>query len=854
MKSISRSLSLAVLSFVYIAFSSPLQAVAQVNETVKAKSLPPVHWIRSRDYDMRHVALNLKFDWEKELAYGTSTLTLSSLIPNLQQIDLDAGGMKIGSVQANGRALRFDYDLKASRLSVKLDKSLSIGELVTIVVEYSTTGYVVENTLGFGGGGGLKFIKPTPNAPNRRRQIWSQGESDYNRFWFPAYDSPNDFRTSELIATVEKPMTVISNGSLIEKRDNGDGTQTFHWKMDIPYANYLTSIVVGEYAEIKGEYDGIPVLSYVFPNELREGTATTRRLPEMVKFFSEITGLRYPYPKYAQTMAEGFSGGMENISATTMTPEMILDERELANGDKEDPESLQSHELAHQWFGDYVTTREWSDIWLNESFATYFQAMWDEHSKGKDYFLFNDVVANQEAYYGSWAEGQRRPIVTKYYENADALFDTYAYPRGGAVLHMLRKHLGDALFFKGIKHYLESNANKPVQTEQLRIAFEEATGQSMDWFFDQWLYKMGHPVFVVTKKYDAASKQLVLTVRQSAAKDDASGYPQVEFFQTYVDVAVDGKVSRLWIEPKETNVFSIKVQDDPKLVNFDYEGTLIKELDFKKSTDELIYQFKNDADVLGRRWAMNELLAIDGPDAPRARAAVVVGLRSEKFAGLRREGLDSISAPSGGSFKPEQQIADALKTFSSDEDSGVRSLAMSRLGLMNDVANAPLFISNLSAESYRVVDAAAAGLGRLKDPKYYPMLEKLARTDGWKDNIRVSGLKALALLGARRAMPIGIEYSNPKFSTAVRNAAAQILASSGKGDNSSFQILMQNFKDAIEEGNQWNIFKSLRNLATFGDVRAEGAFKTAKDKFKSDAQFLEALTRVEADFVKALKK
>jgi HEAT repeat protein len=281
---------------------------------------------------------------------------------------------------------------------------------------------------------------------------------------------------------------------------------------------------------------------------------------------------------------------------------------------------------------------------------------------------------------------------------------------------------------------------------------------------------------------------------------------------------------------------------------------LIKELDFKKDIDELIYQFKNDSDVLGRRWAMNELLAIDGPDASRARAAVVVGLRSEKFAGLRREGLDSISAPSGGSFKPEQQIVDALKTFSSDADPGVRSLAMSRLGLLNDVANAPLFISNLSAESYRVVDAAAAGLARLKDSKYYPMLEKLARTDGWKDNVRVSGLKALALLGDRRAMPLGIEYSNPKFSTAVRNAAAQILASSGKGDNSSFQILMQNFKEAIEEGNQWNVFRSLRNLATFGDVRAEGAFKTAKDKFKSDAQFLEALTRVEADFVKALKK
>lgn len=269
------------------------------------KPLPPVHYIRSHDYDMQNISLNLKFDWNKEQAYGTATITLAPLVPNLQKVNLDAGLLIINSIKSGGKDLTFDYNEKETLLSVNLDRVYKIGEPLTFVIDYRTKGEVVPNTLGFGGGGGLKFIKPAANNPNGRRQIWSQGESDYNRYWIPSYDSPNDFATSELTATVEKPLMVISNGKLLERKDNGDGTETFHWKIDEPHANYLTSVVVGEYAEVKGEYAGIPVSSYVFPNELKEAQATTQRLPEMVKYFSEKTGVKYPYAKYAQTIATG---------------------------------------------------------------------------------------------------------------------------------------------------------------------------------------------------------------------------------------------------------------------------------------------------------------------------------------------------------------------------------------------------------------------------------------------------------------------------------------------------------------------------------------------------------------------
>ena len=851
--------------FAALLFSFPVISAAQPANANEIKKLPPVHYIRSRDYDMRHNALNLKFDWEKEQTYGTATITLAPLVPNLKIINLDAGLMMINSVKLNnGTVLQHQYDEKESRLSVNLDKIYPVGEPVTIVVDYRTKGEIVPNTLGFGGGGGLKFIKPTADNPNRRRQIWSQGETDYNRFWFPSYDSPNDFRTSEMTATVEKPMFVVSNGKLLERKDNKDGTETFHWKMDTPYANYLTSIVVGEYAEVKGEYQGIPVSTYLFPNDLKDGAVSVKNLPAMVAFFSEKTGVKYPYVKYAQTMAEGFGGGMENISATTMTPTMIHDERELLDIDSE---GLQSHELAHQWFGDYVTTREWSDIWLNESFATYFQALWTENSKGHEEFLYSDVRSNQQASLQTWNQGQRRPIVTKYYTNPDALFDTYAYPRGGAVLHMLRKHLGDELFFKSLNHYLTKNANQPVQTEQLRIAIEETTGQSMDWFFDQWLYKMGHPIFEVTQNYDDAAKKLTLTVKQTQKIDLLNEYPQVEFFQTHVEIEIDNQIKRVWIEPKAENVFTFDAAAKPNLVDFDNEGTLIKELKYEKSNDELIYQFKNDKDVLGRVWAMNQLSArwkgkdINEADKAKIHAALNQAITNDSFWAMRRDAIQIVAAPQGNpnaaDFAPANYDAatvNALINAAKDGNSLVRAAAISALGLTKDAKYSVIFLAALNDRSYGVIDAASISLARTKDAKYYDSLAKLIETDSWKDRIRLAGLNSLSVLGDKRAIEIGFKYAGKTYSQAVQSNALGVLAASGKGDARVYPLLFENFKKALADNNFQSIFNGLQSFIRLADPRGQEAFNLTKEKFKNQANLLGFASQMESQFKKAIEQ
>ena len=864
-KSLTRKI--AAFSMLVLLGVSSVSAARPMNEFVwqetmqEVKKLPPVHYVRSRDFDMQHVALNLKFDWEKEQTFGTATVTLAPMLPNFQTVNLDAGAMTIKSVKLGGRDLKFTYDDAKTNLSVALDRVYRIGEALTLTIDYRTNGVVVANTLGFGGGGGLKFIKPDADNPNRRRQIWSQGETDYNRFWFPSYDSPNDFRTSELTATVEKSMFVVSNGKLVSRKDNRDGTETFHWKMDTPYANYLTSIVVGEYAEIKGDYQGIPVITYLYPNEAKEGAASVEKLPEMVKFFSEKTGVKYPYVKYAQTMAEGFGGGMENITATTMTPSMIHDRRTLLDFDSE---SLQAHELAHQWFGNYVTCREWSEIWLNESFATYMQALWHERSKGRDYFLYADVRGNQQQYFQTWNQGVRRPIVTKYYTNADALFDTYAYPRGGAVLHMLKKHLGDEMFFKGINRYLTKHANQPVQTEQLRISIEEATGQSMDWFFDQWLYKMGHPVFEITQNYDAAAKKLTLNVKQTQKIDPLNEYPQAEYFEARVAVEIDDRIEQVWLKPQAENVFTFDAPVKPQLVNFDYEGTLIKEIKFEKSLDELVYQLKNDKDVLGRVWALNALGALYRSDKtdPMSKSKMTTAfgetIASDPFWAIRRDAIQIVGAPQGNPLDPALSVTDRTKAVLNnamqDKNSQVRAAAIAALGLTKDAKYTANFTAALQDQSYGVIDASAIALARTGDPSAYNALVRLTATASWKDRVMLAGLNGLATLGDKRALDLGFKFAGQTYPANVRAAALNVLAGSGQGDARVYPLLLESFKKSLANNDFQGIFSGFQGFVRLADPRGQEAFDLAKEKFKGQRNFIGFIEQIETQFKKALER
>lgn len=857
-----------IFSFAFLSAVSarPLKTDTLFDSDEK-RPLPAVNWIRSRKIDVKHLDIDLRFDWEKDQAYGATTVTLAPFA-DTDKISLDAAAMTINSVTlAGGKALQFAYDGKKDNdnLEVTLDRVYRGGEDVKVKVDYRTN-YVNKADSGdtaIGGfGRGLRFIKPTADNPAKPRQIWSQGESEFNRYWFPSYDTPNDFRTTELRATVEKPFFVVSNGKLTETRENADNTRTFVWKMDQPYTNYLTSIVVSETTPVVQDFDGIPVYNYGYVNETKEVAATVKNLPATMRFFSEITGVKYPYAKYSQAFVEDFGGGMENISATTQIEEMIHDERELLDTDSE---GLQSHELAHQWFGDFVTCRDWGQIWLNESFATYMQAMWTEKLKGHDEFLYSDIRGNQNATIGTWNQGNRRPIVTKYYADKDAMFDTYAYPGGGSVLHMLRKHLGDKLFYASLKHYLTQNAHQPVSTEELRIAVEETTGQSMDWFFDQWLYRMGHPIFDVTQSYDAAAKKLTLNVKQTQKIDLNNDFPQTEFFQSFVDVEIDNRIERVWLKPQAENVFTFDAATKPKLVNFDYESTLLKEMTFKKTGAELLYQMANDKDVLARREAMHELATKGGDDVDKAQivAALLTAAEKDPFWRLRRAALSEIASifspdpPRGKerpAFKLDANVEAVVLRLAKAKEPGIRGDALELLGETQDKKYADLLLAGLSDPSYSVIDQSALAIARVKDERAYEALSKLTATRSWKGRIQIAGFNGLAELGDKRGFDAGYKAATDKtLPFNVRTAALAVVGAAGKGDARAYPLIFEKFKAAYDAGNVQGIINGITAIVKLADPRGQEAIDLLKVKFKDNPGAQQFIAAQEAALKAAIK-
>jgi len=791
----------------------------QLQTPQQSRPFPPTQYIPDHNFDTRHVALDLRFDWEREQLIGIETMVFKPLLVNVKSIELDAADMTITSVMlVNGGPLQFAVDPAKQKLRIALGRAYQPSDELAIVIEYHTNG--PQNKLPGLVGAALRFIKPSPEDPTRPKQIWSQGESEYNHYWFPVYDHPNDFFTSELTATVEKPLTVVSNGKLLDTKDNNDGTRTFHWKIDQPHASYLTSIIVGEYTPIVSEYQGIPIITNVYPNQVEEGKVTAARLPEMVKFFSEKTGLKYPYAKYAQTTVRDFGGGMENISATTQTDNMIHDARTELDSNTD---GLQSHELAHQWFGDYVTCRDWSDIWLNESFATYFQAMWDEHKLGGDDFLYSDVKANQDAYFTAWKQGNRRPIVTKNYASPDAVFDTYAYPRGGAVLHMLRRTLGEDNWWRAINYYLRKYANQPVETEQFRIAIEESTGQAMDWFFDEWLYRMGHPIFRVTQNYDPATKALRLSVEQLQTIDNSSQFPQVALFQTPVEIEIGTasgtRLERVQILPKKEQSFTLAVDSKPLLVNFDYRGTLIKEVLFDKTTEDLAYQLTRDEDVLGRVWALGQLASrVTAPTTSEIEKQRIAGelanaVTRDKFFGVRLDAATALANVKDPSARA------ALVAATRDPNARVRARAITSLGGSKDPSLASLYEKFLSDPSYAVIKAAALALGETQTPGAYEALAKLLNIPSWRDNIKISALSGLSALGDKRALDVAFRYAEKGNQAQVRAAALRLLGRIGGNDPRAFTLISDAAMKAFAIGDYSLATAAGEALVSLGDPR-----------------------------------
>jgi aminopeptidase N len=559
--------------------------------------------------------------------------------------------------------------------------------------------------------------------------------------------------------------------------DERDGRRTFHWRQSLPHVAYLLSVAAGDFAEIIEQVDGVPAQYYIPKGREEDGRRALARTPEMLRFFSERTGIPYPYAKYAQVVVNDFIfGGMENVSATTLTDTALYDER-AAPDFADATDGLVAHELAHQWFGDLLTCRDWAHGWLNEGFATYFDALFTEHQRGVDEFRYQ-MQRNAEIYMRDDATRYRRPIVSNTYNEPIDLFDRQFYEKGSWVLHMLRFELGDELFWKAVRHYAAKHRGANVTTPDLQRAIEEATGRNMDAFFEQWVYGAGHPAFNVSYEWDDTAMQAKLTVKQTQSAEHGTA----EVFRT--PVAVDFGVGsgaqpfRVQLSEREQS-FYFPLPEKPKLVRFDPGGWLLKTVEFKRGQDLLLEQLQHDADVVGRIDAAKALAKLGTREAVAGLKQAVLG---DPFWGVQNEAARAL-----GTLGTEAAL-DALLECLGVAHPKARRGVVAALGEFRDEppasrgARAAEALERLLAQgdaSYYVEAEAAAALGKTRSASAFGGLEKALEKESHNNIIRARTFEGFAELRDERALPIALEWTRYGRPMQARMAAAACLGKLG---------------------------------------------------------------------------
>jgi len=390
---------------------------------------------RSRDYDLQHSKIILKFDVDQKEVIGDVTHTLS-ILKDTNKLWFDSVGLTIHSVLLNKSSAKFET--KDDKLIIPLSPAAKPGDKFEVEIKYE--GKTSK---------GAYFILPDKDYPDRPKQIWTQGESEDTRYYLPTYDYPNDRLTTETILTVPAAWITVANGKLVSVKDAGNGLKTWSWQESLPSSTYLITVVAGEFDEVKETWRGKPVTYYAPKGRGDRLKINYGRTPQMMEYFSKTIGVDYPWEKYAQAMVDDFvAGGMENSSATTNTSSSLVHPMiapEYTTG--QDP--LISHELGHQWFGDLVTCKDWGNLWLNEGFATFMEYLWSEHYFPKDQSEYERWSNFQE-----WFEQSNlwlKPIVRHDFDDSSE-FDGNAYGKGGDVLYMLRHQIGNDAFYRGLKH------------------------------------------------------------------------------------------------------------------------------------------------------------------------------------------------------------------------------------------------------------------------------------------------------------------------------------------------------------------------------------------------------------------
>jgi aminopeptidase N len=685
----------------------------------------PARYMPARQYDLQHLRLDLAFDWDAKSVAGTAANTLSPLLPGFDEAVFHTVGLDVRQVRVNGAERPFTLDAQAGTLTVGLGRAYGPQDRLEVAIDYSAHPQ-----------GGLYFVGPDRAYPEKPRQIYSQGETELNRYWFPTWDYPNDRTTTEMIATVKRPFEVVSNGKLLEVTDRPDGRRTFHWRMDVAHTTYLVSVAIGEFVKVSDNWR-VPVDYYVPPSP--DAEARARRsfgdTPKMLEYYSQATGRPYPYAKYAQTAVIDYMwGGMENISATTQTARTLHDARAALDFTSED---LVAHEAAHQWFGDLVTCEDWSHIWLNEGFADYFTALYKHHAHGDGEFAL-EMDELRAQYLEEDSKRYRRPIATRHYVDPLDMFDTHTYRKGALVLHMIRYLVGEEGWWKGVRSYVDRFAGQTVTTPDLQSVMEEATGASLGTLLDSYVYGAGHPELKVKWDWQPETRQVHLEVRQVQKLDEQTG---LFSFPLEVALVEEGRivVRRVPVAARELQDLYIPSEARPRTVTLDPEGWILKTVDFDKPAAEWVLQLAEVKPFAARLEAIRALADQGGDEAV---AALGRTLREDSLYGVRREAAKAL-----GKITTDASLK-ALRAGLDDKDSRVRTAVLESFASFPEHAELiPVLRRSLEKEeSYYARAAAATALAAFESRRaeVVPLLLAALDQESFRETVRAAVIKALA--------------------------------------------------------------------------------------------------------------
>ncbi len=751
------------------------------------------HYNPDRPGQVEHIFLDISLDIPNQSYHGTCSITLTPIRDGINRLELDAVNLNIQSVQIDEGSQNFDYD--GEKLSVQLEQPTQVNKRIVIAIAY-----LVEKPQR-----GIYFIKPDKHYPNKPTQVWTQGEDEDSRFWFPCFDYPGQLSTSEIRVRVPKPLIAISNGELIATQEDGD-EKIYHWSQQQVHPTYLMTLAVGDFVEIGSEWKGKPITYYVEKGREEDAQRSMGKTPRMTEFLSEKYGYPYAFPKYAQVCVDDFIfGGMENTSTTLLTDRCLLDQR--AALDNQNTESLVVHELAHQWFGDLVVIKHWSHAWIKEGMASYSEVLWTEHEYGAEAAAYYRLL-DARSYVAEDSSRYRRPMVTHVYREAIELYDRHIYEKGSCVYHMIRAQLKDDLFWKAIQTFVQDNAHKTVETVDLLRAIETATGHNLLFLFDQYVYRGGHPDFKVAYAWDADSKLAKVTVTQTQATSGNHGSSS-NLFDLKIPIGF-GYVPQEGVKNEELRViskentphsktFTVRVheyeqsfyfplEEKPQFISFDVGNNYLKTVSLEYPIPELKAQLEFDPDPISRIYAAEALAKKGGLEVVKALSCALKkdpywGVRAEVATQLAEIKLDQafdglVAGLQDSSAHTRRAVVEALAKIKTQES----YQAMEELLQKGDPS---YYVEAAVARSIGAI--AATGEQKHNEVQVLDLLKSvLDQRAGWNEVVRSGAIAGLAeFKTSEAALNLVMEYTVLGVPQPLRLAAIRALGKISVGQNTA---------------------------------------------------------------------